>query len=197
MSERYMRIMMGLLLAVILSACNLTTSAPQPNIQQTQMAVQVEATMTSLQATMQAAGQPAQETTALPSPRQGSEPGGSIAGKLSFPGESVPPLRIVAFEVAEGQPTGYYYYIETQSGQNAYQIDELPQATYWIIAYTLPGQGEPMAGGYTQAVRCGLTANCSDHALIEVNVNAGQVIQGVDPTDWHAPPETFPNDPVG
>ncbi len=119
-------------------------------------------------------------------------------GDITFPSGEAPQLRIVAFEVAEGRPTGQYYYIETNPGQTAYNMTQLPATSYFVIAYTLPDySGEPMAAGYTQAVTCGLTENCTDHSLIPVAVNAGQETQGASPTDWNAPPQTYPNDPVG
>ncbi len=209
MYRRFAGLLVIILLAVSLGACNLTTSAPQVTNQQTEVAQQVEATMVALQATMQAgvqaspipgAGvqQPQPQATAVPPTGQSSEPTGSITGELTFPNGSIPQLRIVAFEVAEGRPTGQYYYIETNPGQTAYEMTQLPATSYFLIAYTLPSySGQPMAAGYTQAVVCGLSASCTDHNLVGVQVNAGQVTQGVNPTDWNAPPEVYPNDPVG
>lgn len=113
---------------------------------------------------------------------------GSIAGTLSYPSEFIPPLRVAAFQVGSSQ----YYYVDTLENQGTYQIDNLPAATYHVVAYTMGGE---LAGGYTQAVPCGLSVDCNDHSLIDVNVTGGQVSAGVNPADWYAPEGTFPPKP--
>lgn len=113
---------------------------------------------------------------------------GSISGDLSYPSEFIPPLRVVAFQVGSSQ----YYYVDTLENQGAYQIDNLPAGAYHVVAYTMGGE---LAGGYTQAVPCGLNVNCADHSLIDVNVAAGQVTAGINPGDWYAPDGTFPPKP--
>jgi hypothetical protein len=113
---------------------------------------------------------------------------GSIAGSLSYPSEFIPPLRVVAFRTDINQ----YYYVDTFENQGAYQIDNLPVGTYHVVAYTMDGG---LAGGFTQAVPCGLSVDCPDHTLIDVPVNAGGVSTGVDPGDWYAPEGTYPPKP--
>lgn len=34
-----------------------------------------------------------------------------------------------------------------------------------------------------------------DHSLITVEVGAGEVVSGIDPTDWYAPEGSFPSAP--
>jgi hypothetical protein len=60
------------------------------------------------------------------------------------------------------------------------------------------GGGFPagLAGGYTQAVPCGLSVNCTDHSLIPVQVNNGVVTQNINPGDWYAPEGSFPSYPL-
>ena len=120
-----------------------------------------------------------------PAPSGGT---GSIVGKLSYPSEFIPPLRVFAFQV--GSQT--YFFVDTLENQGTYQIDGLPAGYYQVVAYTAGG----LASGYTQAVPCGLSIDCTDHTLIEVPVNIGQVATGVDPGDWYAPDGTFPPAPV-
>ena len=69
----------------------------------------------------------------------------------------------------------------------------LPEGTYTIVAYSLGGNGFTygVAGGYTNAVACGLTADCTDHTLIPVTLKAGDTVS-VNPGDWYAPAGTFP-----
>jgi hypothetical protein len=113
---------------------------------------------------------------------------GSLSGHLSYPSEAIPPLRVVAFNVNTDQ----YYFVETTQNQSVYRFENLPPGVYQVVAYVLDGT---LSGGYSQAVPCGMAANCSDHTLINVQVNAGAETTGIDPGDWYAPPGAFPPDP--
>jgi RES domain-containing protein len=119
---------------------------------------------------------------------------GSIAGKLMYPANSIPSLRIVAFRVG----TSSYYYMDTALGQSSYQLDNLPPGVYHVVAYVRPGGGFTggLSGGYTQMVPCGLQYGCNDHSLIDVTVTAGHLTTGVDPNDYYADPGAFPPNPV-
>jgi hypothetical protein len=118
--------------------------------------------------------------TVTPTP----EPG-SISGTLSYPSEFIPHLRVVAFNV-----NGLIYrYVDTMENQSAYQITGLPPGVYHVVAYVMDGS---YAGGYTQMVPCGLSADCTDHSLIDVTVEAGKDTPNVNPADWYAPDGTFP-----
>lgn len=114
---------------------------------------------------------------------------GSITGSLSYLSEVIPPLRIFAYEVG----TENYYYVDTLQDQRTYQIENLPVGYYYVVAYTLSGNE---AGGYTEAVLCGLGSDCTDHSLIEFPVNTGQTVTEVDPGDWYATENIFPPAPV-
>jgi len=137
---------------------------------------------------------PLTESEEVPPP---ALPGG-ISGSLSYPSEFIPPLRVVAFRLENGQPNGEFNFILTSENPSAYQIDGLEPGQYWVVAYTIPsGEGIPqgLASGYSQAVPCGLSVDCSDHSLIAVEVLAGQLTGGIDPADWYAPEGSFPPDP--
>lgn len=138
-----------------------------------------------------------QSTAEVPAPT--STLPGSIRGKLSYPSEFIPPLRIVAFRLENGAWDQQYVYVDTILNAGEYQIDGLAQGFYWVVAYTIPGgEGIPngLSAGYTQAVPCGLSASCTDHSLIAVEVKGGQVTGGVDPGDWYAPEGSFPVSPA-
>jgi hypothetical protein len=115
---------------------------------------------------------------------------GSISGVLNYPAESIPSMYVTAYQTG----TQNYQYVITNPGQGTYQIDGLQPGVYHVIAYTVGGGGFPagLAGGYTQAVLCGLNANCTDHTLINVTVSAGQTASNANPYDWYAPQGTFP-----
>jgi hypothetical protein len=113
---------------------------------------------------------------------------GSISGRLSYPSDFIPPLRVVAFEVG-----GYNYrFVDTTQNQNIYHINGLRPGVYHIVAYVMDGN---YAGGYTHAVPCGLAVGCTDHSLIEVTVEAGKDTPDINPGDWYAPEGSFPSMP--
>ena len=97
---------------------------------------------------------------------------GSISGNLSYPGEFIPSMRVVAFRLANGQPSGEFVFVETALNQANYQLDNLDPGQYWVVAYTIPeGEGAPqgLAGGFSQAVPCGLSVE-SAIMLLAVDV---------------------------
>lgn len=124
----------------------------------------------------------------MPGPAPSAETG-SITGTLSYPSEYIPPLRVFAFEVGSHN----YFYVDTVENQTTYRIEGLPVGYYQVVAYTMDGR---LSGGYSQAVPCGLNVACTDRSLIEVPVNDGQVVTGVDPADWYAPEGAFLPPPV-
>jgi len=114
--------------------------------------------------------------------------GGTITGGLSYPSEGIPALRVVAFDLLSMDPATS---IDTVAGQSTYTLP-VPDGIYYVVAYTLDGQH---AGGYTAAVECGLSVDCTDHTLIPVPAAGGLAADGIDPGDWHAPEGTLPPAP--
>jgi hypothetical protein len=114
---------------------------------------------------------------------------GSIAGNLNYPSNFIPSQIVVAFAVNSQS----YYYVITNENQNTYQIDNLPAGNYYVVTYTQDGT---LSAGYSQAVVCGLLAECTDHSLIAVPVTSGQVTNNINPQDWYAPPNSFPANPL-
>jgi hypothetical protein len=114
---------------------------------------------------------------------------GSITGLLSYPSEFIPSLQIVLFDVND---SNQWLYLTTAENSNVYQFDGVPVGSYYVVAYVAGGD---FGGGYTQAVSCGLSVDCTDHSLIPVVVSGGEVTNGVNPQDWYAPEGTFPLNP--
>jgi len=145
-----------------------------------------------VQATFQAmtAQAPNAQPTATASQPTPSNTTGSISGTLNYPADSLPAMYVTAYQVGSQS----YQYVITRPAQSTFKIDNLPAGTYHIVAYTIGGGSFPagLAGGYTKAVPCGLAAECSDHALIDVQLSAGQAVTGVNPADWYAPQGSFP-----
>jgi hypothetical protein len=129
-----------------------------------------------------------------------SEPlNATITGKLSYPSEFLPPMRVVLFSVTNGKA----YFVDTAEGQGQFSLN-VPAGTYYLVSYPYEatagntGQvdsytlgGGPFAGGYTQMVPCGLAFGCDDHTLLPITVAEGQTVTA-DPGDWYAPEGTFP-----
>ena len=137
--------------------------------------------------------------TLMPEPSPAAAMNGTITGKLSYPSEFIPPLRVVAFSQTDGKA----YFIDTAEDQQEYSL-EVPAGIYYVVSYLhegVPGTtgqadsytlgGGPFAGGYTQMVPCGLAAGCEDHTLLAVTVNGGETATA-NPGDWYAPEGTFP-----
>lgn len=108
---------------------------------------------------------------------------GAIRGSLGYPSEYIPPLRVVAFDLFSQD----YYYVDTQLNQAEYELSGLPPSTYHVVAYVRE-QGPDLAGGYSYFVTCGMTQDCNNHSLVEVNVYAGRAAEGVDPIDFYIQP---------
>lgn len=116
--------------------------------------------------------------------------GGTIHGAVNYPSDHVPPLLVYAIDTATG--TGYY--VATAADQRTFTMVGLPPGTYHVLART---QGSPvLRAGYTAAVLCGLTVECTDHTLLPVTVTAGAATGGVDVFDWYAPEGAFPAEPA-
>jgi hypothetical protein len=114
---------------------------------------------------------------------------GTITGRLSYPSEFIPTLKVVALDVTN---PSVYYFVNTEMNQSEYLL-QVPPGTYYIISYVNRKDGTLGApGAYSQYVICGLQASCSDHSLTPVTVAAGQTVTGIDPADWYAPEGTFP-----
>lgn len=122
-------------------------------------------------------------------------PMGTITGHLSYPSSFIPPMRVAIFNL----DNTVIAYTDTGKNQGTYSI-ELPEGTYHVVAYPYDPNATVVAtttttgtfaGGYTAAVPCGLSIDCTDHTLLDVNVVAGQTVTA-DPGDWYVSMDTFP-----
>ncbi len=151
-------------------------------------------TLEALQSEMESklATLPAELPSELPQATDDGPPildlGSAILGQLSYPSEGIPPLKVVAFDMITQAPVAS---VETEAGQSSYSLS-VPDGIYYVVAYTLDGQ---LAGGYTNAVLCGLSVECTDHSLLPVPAANGTATDGIDPADWYAPAGSFPPAP--
>lgn len=115
---------------------------------------------------------------------------GTVTGSVCFPGESIPEMTLYFEEITRGDLA----YQDHPKDQDSYSII-IPPGAYIAYAYPLD---EPGPGGmYSQAVACGLGAECTDHAPIIFEVNPGEETSGVNICDWYAQEDVPPNPQVG
>jgi hypothetical protein len=139
------------------------------------------------------------EATFTFTPEPNTQFDGTVTGKLSYPSEFLPPMRVVLFSLTDKKA----YFVDTAKGQGQFSLT-VPAGTYYLVSYPYEGTagntgqvdsytlgGGPYAGGYTQMVPCGLSVDCQDHTLLPVTVTQGQTVSA-DPGDWYAPEGTFP-----
>lgn len=202
--------------ALMISGCLLPAKDSAVDYPATIAAMSVEATLhaaekAGLQATIVAFGnQPTPTCPACPTPEPATPtatpdlptptplptlpPTGSLSGALGYPSSHVPALRIVAFNIH----TGYYFWQNSVLNQMSYKFTDLPVGTYHVLAYLLENPSPAAIGAYSRAVPCGLSVDCVDHSLIDVEVLANQETTGVSIQDWYADPDVsgWPKDPT-
>lgn len=192
-------VVIGVLLTSVMCSILPVPSQLAPTIEPIQETVSARLTALSYPtSTITSTQTPRPTTTAIPtSTPEPSTPTpvkpGAISGNISYITQYPPPLRVVAFKVGEN----IWYSVETAQNAKTYTIENVSPGRYLVIAYLLnPGNTDPtFGGGYTRAVLCGLTAKCTNHALIEVEVKPGETTRNVHPADWSAPRGAFPKNP--
>jgi hypothetical protein len=123
-----------------------------------------------------------------------AEQAGAISGQLGYPSEFLPGQAVYALSV-DGRS---YYKVESVSYQGRYTMQGVPTGDYFVYAVARWGNSQQRFGaGYTKAIACGLSVDCTDHSPVTVHVKAGQMTAGVDPSDWYAGPNDFPLIPDG
>ena len=129
------------------------------------------------------------DTPAPPEPTPTPAPvgNGTVSGALGYPSEGIPPLTLYFQNV----DTSDVLTLSTDQDESSY-TKTLPPGTYHVYAWLTDGG---LGGGYTAAVPCGLTADCTDHSLLPVEVVAGSTTSGIDITDWYGAPGTIPLPP--
>ena len=116
----------------------------------------------------------------------GGRPGGdtgSISGKIAYPSEVTPLMRICAVRTGVGAPIC----ITSLAGQTHYRIERLPAGEYQVQA-TL-SEGEMRVGGHMLPVQC-IRAPCPEQ-LKSVSLSAGAELTGIDLNEFYAAREDF------
>src|SRR4051794_30958690 len=115
---------------------------------------------------------------------------GNIAGTITFPGDTVPALRIYAF-TTDGRAQRM---IETPRNDTKFLLTDLPVGQYHVVAFPYEKEGTFEAVAWTRAARC-IKGPC-DHSLVPVTVGAGSTVKDVLLADWYVPPGILPPDPA-
>ncbi len=176
---------MLILFSSIALACALPGAGSEPVPDSNFLNTQVAIALTQTALAQPTPALPAMTDTPAPTPATT----GSISGMLAYPSEGIPALKVYALAVEGDQ----YYSVQTQENQTEFTIEGIAPGIYYVIAY-LPN-APTTAGAWSQFVVCGLTAECTDHSLIPVTVEAGKTAAGVKVHDWYALPGTFPAEP--
>jgi len=113
---------------------------------------------------------------------------GSISGKIAYPSETTPDMRICAVQDGGSLHTC----TQAKAGDTQYRIDHLPPADYLVVAQL--HEGDMRVGGHTYQVQC-IRAPCPAH-LKTVTVAPGAALAGIDINDFYAAMDDFPNLPV-
>jgi hypothetical protein len=88
------------------------------------------------------------------------------------------------------QTTGKWFNMQTRKpDETSYRLDGVTPGTYVVYAWLSDGTA---GGSYSEAVPCGLNADCTDHSLIPVTVELGQEVTDIDVCDWYGPPPPAP-----
>lgn len=107
----------------------------------------------------------------------------SISGKIAYPSEVTPAMRICAVRGTESPVC-----IDSAAGRTHYRIDRLPAGEFQIVAKL--SEGDMRVGGHVQPVQC-IRAPCPDQ-LKSVSLAAGADVTGVDLNEFYAAREDFP-----
>jgi hypothetical protein len=116
--------------------------------------------------------------TEVSSPSTTTPATGIVSGSICYPSEPPLPLLTLFFEEVNSVQV---ITVDHTNGTGTYST-ELPPGTYVAYAWR---EGYELGGSYSQAVPCGLSANCTDHSMIEFQVSAGSTVQNIDICDWY------------
>lgn len=149
-------------------------SACAPQVDTEEIAAMVAATLQAQQ-TLDAAAQP---TSAPAGP-------GAIEGAVCYPSHSIPAMNVYFSKVGTLDAPLSFSIAENQSSYSF----PVPEGTYLAYAW-LPDLS--LGGAYTKAIACGLTADCTNHDLVQFHVPAGETVTGIDLCDWYTDPGNIP-----
>lgn len=111
----------------------------------------------------------------------------SISGRIAYPSEVTPAMRICAVRAPEVAPIC----LDSRAGRTQYTLKGLPVGDYQIVAKL--AEGDMRVGGHVQEVQC-IRAPCLN-PLKTISVAAGERVVGADLNEFDAAREDFPSIP--
>jgi hypothetical protein len=187
-----------LIISLALAGTSTMCSLLSPSQLPTPLPDKKQATISSLQLTVKAIEKSVvttapEPTKVQPFPTMDKPATGSISGKISYPSDPLPHIKVVALNTATHEAFSTDVFIDAE-----YVLNNVPIGRYHVMAYLVgSANSTPLqVGGYSQAVTCEMGADCTDHTLVDVDVMDGGNCTDVNPVDWSAPPGTYPPDPL-
>jgi hypothetical protein len=107
----------------------------------------------------------------------------SISGKIAYPSEVTPPMRICAVR-SNARPICR----DSAAGSTHYRFRQLPAGDYQIVAKL--SEGDMRVGGHMQQVQC-IRAPCPAQ-LQTISLAAGADVTGIDLNEFYPAREDFP-----
>lgn len=109
---------------------------------------------------------------------------GTVSGAVCYPSEFIPPMTIYFQNTISNIATAFNH----TDGTTRYSFDLAPGD---YVAYAWRNEST-LAGGYTQAVACGMSVDCTDYALRPFTVSAGDNTGDIDICDWYGGQDFIP-----
>lgn len=109
-----------------------------------------------------------------------SEQSGTVICNLCYPSDAgwVPALKVFLKNVETGDERS----LITKDGEEMCEFENVPDGKYVAYAYN---EEYAIGGGFTPAVACGLEVTCTDHKLINFNVEKGGTSESIKICDWY------------
>lgn len=112
---------------------------------------------------------------------------GGVEGRICYPSDFIPEMTLY-FQNMDTNATAEF---EHNSGEPHYNVNLFP-GTYIAYAYVT---GTDYGGAYTEYILCGGGPSCTDHTLVEFEVNLGQITSDIDICDYYGEPGFVPARP--
>lgn len=106
-----------------------------------------------------------------------------LSGKICYPSEVIPPLSLFLVNIDTDQTITK----NTTQNQASYFFEDLAPGSYRVYAKVTSQLNDTNSniGGYTPAIECGLTVECTNHDLIEINLQSDVNFDTADICDWY------------
>lgn len=107
-----------------------------------------------------------------------------VEGNIGYPSDYVPEVEVVLENVADRSQLRLL--VEASyDGESSYSFRDVPDGKYIVFAIPTESDIDMLVGGYTNAVPCGLSVDCTDHGFIELDVKGGISLKDVNIYDWY------------